>query len=678
MNVRSIIKNDLWQINYIVPFAKKYLASEKRKADQVRHIMQIYQTIHPVKGKGKKRTVGGDTKELLSRVEISVPKKGFVYFLDTTKTIAVPGNVFNNFTIDYDKLIHHSFNERLGEVLEDNKPSDEYGNEIRLVAEGIDNLRSRILKAVENSDMSEEDRVKRISDFENLLSRPAINFEEALQRILFFNQVMWQTRHRLNGLGRMDYYLSDYYEKDIASGQLSPDDADQLLDDFFLKLTEYFDYKSDALAGDIGQIIVLGGLGQDGTYFFSELTEKLLRAQARANVPDPKTILRTSEKMPKELMEIAVDCLKAKTGSPMFANDDTVIPLLLEFGLPEEDAYNYCVSACWEPYIVGKSFEQNNMATYDFSSAFDEVMKRCSDIGSFEELVERYIAYNNQKFDAFLININRQKWAKDPIVSFLTDDCNTKRKDISEGGARYVNYGITTVGLANVVDSLFNIRHFVFEEKKYTLQQLAEIRKHNFSGENELYEFCRKRKYYGRDDRETVDLVNRITKSQSEIAEKYRNQYGGTIKFGLSSPGYNTSCKKKPGDFSGRKAGAPYNTHISCLAAGYTEVVNFAGQLEYGNQRFNGNVVDFFVNPSLLDDNRDKFVLFMMLAIKQGFFEIQMNVMDSKTLIDAKAHPEKYPGLIVRVWGMSSYFNDLPESYKNLLIERAIAAEKVA
>ena len=47
-------------------------------------------------------------------------------------------------------------------------------------------------------------------------------------------------------------------------------------------------------------------------------------------------------------------------------------------------------------------------------------------------------------------------------------------------------------------------------------------------------------------------------------------------------------------------------------------------------------------------------------------------------MIDAKEHPERYPGLIVRVWGMSAYFNELPESYKNLLIERALAAEKAA
>ena len=56
---------------------------------------------------------------------------------------------------------------------------------------------------------------------------------------------------------------------------------------------------------------------------------------------------------------------------------------------------------------------------------------------------------------------------------------------------------------------------------------------------------------------------------------------------------------------------------------------------------------------------------------------MQMNVVDSKTLIEAKENPEKFPNLIVRVWGFSAYFNDLPEEYKNLLIERATKSENV-
>ena len=106
--------------------------------------------------------------------------------------------------------------------------------------------------------------------------------------------------------------------------------------------------------------------------------------------------------------------------------------------------------------------------------------------------------------------------------------------------------------------------------------------------------------------------------------------------------------------------------------------MNFAGKLDYSGHAFNGNVVDYFMPSGLIDNNADKFVLFMKAAIKQGFFQMQMNILDSKTLIDAKAHADKYPGLIVRVWGFSAYYNDLPEDYKDVLIERAIEAEKVA
>lgn len=673
MSFKSFVKKRLWRVNYIYPFAKKHLADEKGKTDLVKHIIYAYRTIHRMKGKNP-RSVGGDIKVLLSSIDVVIPKSGFVYFIDEHKTIALPGNVFNNMTLDYQKILAQGFIERLNEL--ESNGCGEYEYQIHLVAEGLENLISRIQIALKDSNHLEKQ--KRITEFENMLSGPAQSFEEALQRVMFFNQVMWQTRHRLNGFGCMDWYLDPYYQKDIASGKIVERDVDRMLDDFFVKLSQHSYYKSDALVGDIGQIIVLGGRKKDGSYFYSKLTEQILRAQARNHLPDPKTFLRVSEKMPRSLMETAVECLESATGSPMFANDDVILPLLVDFGYSKEDASSYCVSACWEPFVVGKSFEQNNMATYDFSIAFDQLMSKLSGINSFSELVTKYIQLNKNVFRDFLEEIQTWRWAFDPLVSFLTDGCNESKKDISEGGAKYNNYGITTVGIANVVDSLINIRTLVYERKSYTLKELASIRKSDFQGKEKLLSFCCENRFYGRDNEEAVELTNRITNSLSDVAETFHNVFGGTIKFGLSSPSYNAASKKMLGDFSGRKAGDPYTTHISCNAAGYTEVVNFSGQLEYNRQRFNGNVDDFFVSPDFLKNNKDKFVTFMMLAIRQGFFEMQMNIMDSKTLIDAKVHPERYPGLIVRVWGMSAYFNELPESYKNLLIERAIAAEKVA
>ena len=69
-------------------------------------------------------------------------------------------------------------------------------------------------------------------------------------------------------------------------------------------------------------------------------------------------------------------------------------------------------------------------------------------------------------------------------------------------------------------------------------------------------------------------------------------------------------------------------------------------------------------------------MLFIKSAIEVGFFELQLNVVSSKTLIEAKKNPELFPDLIVRVWGFSAYFKDLPEEYQDVLIQRAIDNEK--
>ena len=98
--------------------------------------------------------------------------------------------------------------------------------------------------------------------------------------------------------------------------------------------------------------------------------------------------------------------------------------------------------------------------------------------------------------------------------------------------------------------------------------------------------------------------------------------------------------------------------------------IYFASSLKYEGNRINGNVVDFII-PASYAKMPDKLVVILKHACEKGIFELQLNVLDKQTLIDAKAHPEKYPNLIVRVWGFSAYFNDLPEEYKDNLIQRA-------
>ena len=649
-------------MNYIVPFVKKHQFDEKGKIDFLRHVAKAYLQIRVIRSNDR-RSVGRDTKVLLESVEITLDENShFVYFIDTGKTIAVPGNIVSNFSLDYDKVIHGTF----VDLAEKARGNDEYGEDAMAVASGIEAVCKRIINTVRASNNQYKDI--QAEYFQNMLTRPAKHFDEALQRILFFNQIMWQTRHRLNGLGRLDYILKDIYENDKKSGLLNYNSASDLVNDFLRALSRYPEYKSDALDGDIGQIIILGGKNQDGTYFSNDLTEIFLKEQAKLNRPDPKTLLRVARNMPDDLLRLAVSCLTAKTGSPLFSNDEQVIPALLRFGIPGDDAYSYCVSACWEPYIVGKSFDQNNVMVFDYFRALDNVLSSGREYGTFDELLNAYIEENRLCFTSFLKELDELKWAKDPLVSMFMDYCSEKRTDISGGSTKYNNYGVTTVALSNVIDSLFNIRELVYEKKKYTLSELNQARISDYENDPAIYSaIATGRRFFGHHEKDVEELVNRITSSVASIAEQYRNELGGTLKIGLSSPGYNILSKKMPADISGKKSGKPYNTHISCTDVAYTEIVGFAGSLEYDRQRFNGNV----------GENIEKFVLFMKGAICSGFFQMQMNLLDSKTLINAKANPEKYRGLIVRVWGFSAYFNDLPDSYKDLLIERALAAENL-
>lgn len=673
MNIKTRIKNDFWRWNYIVPFVKKY-SYDSGKIEIAKQMFKAYAQIKPVKTKERIRTIGKDTKALLECVNVELPKKSrFVYFIDTRKTIAIEGNIVSNFPLDYSKVVNGAFSD----LMEKASGADSYGSEAEFAASGVENLADRILDSVKKSNLKDKERL--VHDFSRMLRVPAEHFDEALQRILFFNQIMWQTRHRLNGLGRLDYMLDSLYVSDIEDGYMTKAEAAEMVKDFLDRLSCYPEYKSDALKGDIGQIIILGGLNLDGSYFVSDLTEIFLTAQAALEKPDPKTLLRVSGKMPETLMETAVKSLLSKTGSPLFSNDDVVIPALIDFGIDEKDAYNYCVSACWEPFIVGKSLDQNNMMVFDFFAALDTVLNESDEsVSDFDGLISRYIEQNRNNFKELLDKLDQMKWAKDPIVSMFTDGCSEKRKDIANGGAIYNDYGVTTVALSNVVDSLLNIKKIIFEQKKYSLSELNQIRMSDFKEQKGLFAQISREKYYGRDREDSIELAMKITDSLVDIARDYNNSFGGSVKFGLSSPGYNMLCRKMPADLSGRRKGMPYNTHISCLHAAYTEVVNFAAHLNYKNQRFNGNVVDFFVSPSMINNNLDKFVSFMKGAVNTGFFQMQMNLLDSRTLIEAKAHPDQYSGLIVRVWGFSAYFSDLPESYQDLLIDRAQAAERAA
>ncbi len=644
----------------------------------------LLKNMHKIFNTNPKLNYGSQIKELLDKVNIHIPDKDFIFFLDEFKNLSYDNTMVENISIDYSRTLDYSlsdFKEFYSQKkVNDNKNIDFIQDQLDMI-EGTELFILKIIDAIKSSNRQDKD--KYISFFENIINKKATHFEEALQRILFFNQVLWQTGHFLNGLGRLDKILNDLYYEDINNNFLTKEKAFNLIKNFIKSLHSYYWYKSNALIGDTGQVIILGGKETDGTYFSNDLTYFFIEAIKQVQLPDPKALLRVSKDTPRDLIELSLETMNTGCGSPLLSNDDIVVDKMIGFGYDIEDAYNYVVSACWEPSAVGKGFEQNNLNFFSFlkplNNMFDnESEEFINSINDFDKLFETYKTYLKNEANNLIEILDGLEFNTDPILSMFIDNCNDNQLDISNGGAKYNHYGITTVSLANTVNSLYNIKQFVFEDKKFSLAEFNKIRKNNFADSNELLEQLKTNpKHFGCDDEEIISLTNEIIDYLENCFKDYRNKFGGQIKFGLSAPSYISAGEEISASFDGRKNREPFSTHISAdLNKDYTELMRFASKIDYNGCKFNGNVVDLMVSPNFIKNNFEKFADYIQLSIKLGFYQMQMNVIDSKTLIEAKAHPELHPNLIVRVWGFSSYFNDLPLNYKDLLIERALKNER--
>lgn len=587
----------------------------------------------------------------------------FIYTWDVYKSVKLKGKILGNCTIDYSKVIDHP----LESFYMDSDTA--FARTNNAVLDSIFEYLERLKNYVGGSSIENKENI--IKYLRRFRTKRAESAEEALQRILIINQIQWQLGHILVGVGRLDRYLDRFQIEDENSFK-------DMLHEFFELLHKYYTVKSNALMGDTGQIVILGGLREDDTYFCNRCTFAAMEVMRKRKMPDPKVLLRVSSRMPQELWDRVVQMMTSYAGSPLLSNDDQVIVRLTGFGYDKKDACNYTTSACWEP-VAGECFEQNNILSLNYLEPFHIISAKMKPelIDSYEKLMERYY----QALGIYIKRITRQlsmiKWEKDPLYSMFCDSARGKETDVSEGGGRYNNYGILTVGLANAVNALYHIKKYVFEEKRYTYAQLDAMRKNNFKHNRKEYLLLKNTENrFGCDDDDVVSTVNEIIRQTGRMLSGYRNPLGGRVKFGLSSPHYIMDSADCPASFDGRRKGEPFSVHISADGGtAYTELMNFASRLDYSGAAFNGNVVDFMVSPTFVRNNFEKFKALIQTGMRAGCYQMQVNIVDSRTLIAAELEPEKFPDLIVRVWGFNAYFIQLPKEYQDYLIERALQSE---
>ncbi len=386
------------------------------------------------------------------------------------------------------------------------------------------------------TDMARRDELLTIAEICNKVpENGAESFYEACQSF-WFVQLLIQTEGSGHSIspGRFDQYMYPYYIKDIESGKITREFAQELIDCIWVKLNDLNKVRDAASAeGFAGyslfQNLIVGGQDINGVDVTNDLSYMCISASMHINLPQPSLSIRVWNGTPHELMVKAAELTKTGIGLPAYYNDEIIIPALISRGLSLQDARDYCIIGCVEPQKGGKTDGWHDAAFFNmcrtlelvFTNGIDKGVQVGPKTGTLADLdtYEKFFnAYKEQMEYAVKLLVNADN-AVDrahmercplPFVSSMVDDCIKSGKTAQEGGAIYNFTGPQGFGIANVADALYAVNELVYKTKTVTLEEYADAIKNNFGKE-----YCD-----GYAKSLTIDVVKEIVSKGYEVSNE--------------------------------------------------------------------------------------------------------------------------------------------------------------
>ena len=533
-----------------------------------------------------------------------------------------------------------------------------------------------------------------VNTLERVPLKPAGTFFEALQSIMLFYFTTRMLTGEPNSVGRLDYILHDYYMRDLERGLITPREACELL--------QVPRIKSSIMTGQSDSYI-LAGSNPDGTPFWNDLTYFILDATKGLKLQGPQIWFRYAPGQPRSLLRQAFQPLREGVTQPGFFNDAVAIPAMVRAGFTEEHARDYVCCQCVELSSQGRS---NVLSGYCYNNLAKpiEILMNCGkeivedntfmswpytdipghiplEFGTFESFKSAYEAYLRHLLRGVVRRTNDILAANADISyalsSALLDGCVENGVFANEGGAVYNQTAPNFTGTITAADSLAAIRQYVYEEKKATLDELAQMCKDNFAGNEETRQYLLNRcPKYGNGDPSVDGLASWIFDIVDDELMKHKNIYGAAYMpqyFGWSfidQQSY-TLAATPDGRLHGETPSGTLGGDQGRERNGMTALFNSVTSLDH-TRAPGGMNVNLRISRSLIakDDDVGKMIDMLLAYFNNGGMEVQINCISREKLIDAQKHPEKYRDLAVRVTGQSLYFVELGIALQNQIINR--------
>lgn len=533
---------------------------------------------------------------------------------------------------------------------------------------------------------------------------PAQTFHQALQSVWLVHTAIF-----LEGLdngisfGHLDRYLFPFYRKDLINGTITRDRAKEMLGCFGIKTSEIipvFSSKISECHGGFlsGQAITIGGVDRHGKDQTNELTYMMLELMDEIRLRQPNYHARIHDDAPRQYIEKIMSNLVKGVNSPALYNDEVIIRSMKRAGYSDNDAMEYATLGCVELLAAGKTFASTDAALVNLPICLEMALNegRLSDGGfrkgkhapsveSFRSIDDVKKAFNIQllylidRLVKTLAPIEKANhdFHPTPLTSVLTQGCLESGKDVTAGGAIYNLSGVQGVGLTDVGDSLYAIDQLVFVKKKYSLVELVKALKADFKGFEKLRSELHNLPKFGNDIPEVDTFSRWVMDTYYDAFNGKVNTRGGKFVAGFYSTTTHYSFGRQTAALpNGRLKGKPFSSGIAPMngadVLGPTAMFNSITALDF-ERAHNGVNVNAKFDTATLKGEHGRMILEALLLsyFKNGGMQVQLNVLDTEMLKEAKLNPEKYPNLLVRVSGYSAYFNDLSSAMKDEIIERS-------
>ena len=506
------------------------------------------------------------------------------------------------------------------------------------------------------------------------ISVPAKDAKEAVQWTYFgYLGAIKEQNGAAMSLGRVSSFLDIYFERDFKLGKLTEEQAQEIMDQFVMKLrmvrflrTPEYD---ELFSGDpVWVTESIGGMGIDGRTLVTKNSFRMLHTLTNLGpAPEPNMTVLWSTRLPKGFKEFCTG-LSIKTSSIQYENDD----LMREYW-----GDDYGIACCVSAMRLGKQMQffgaRCNLAKsllYAINGGRDELTgKQVSP--RFEPITSEYLNYDEvmAKFDNILewvakvyvnalniIHYMHDKYAYEKIEMALHD------KDI----LRTMACGIA--GLSVVADSLSAIK---YAKVKVIRDETGLAVDYKVEGDYPKY---------GNDDDRVDDIAVSIVKNFMGKLKKQKTYRNSKITLSILTITSNVVYGKNTGTTpDGRPKGAPFGPGANPLHGrdthGALAVLNTIAKLPYAYSE-DGISYTFSIVPGALGKTIETRIE-NLTSLLDGYFaqnshHINVNVFDRQLLLDAMDHPEKYPQLTIRVSGYAVNFVKLTREQQLDVINRTI------